>query len=703
MVVRVTMDRDSRRGDLFPVGGGGGPISATRWNLLAKRARGAGKRMLVAEDEVLVPMAVRAMPRAAGTRPIGPVRSVDQALEAIAGETLNAVLLDGDQAGTRVDAVAAALTRGQVPFGFVTFHARDNLPAAFLAATMPPKPFSEADLVAAPHGLLAPTTAGAVPLRRSLGGAGYGAHGAGTVFRCDWPENLANTAHGGLVPYDIKDVIMRGLVRTPLLFCIGLGYLSTFQQAGGVEMPTWEDRNRNRPAGAPPLFAQSLLRGPVDADLREGEGQPTHDFSPITSDRIFERLRRQVIKREGEETSSLTISLDSQFAYAQGKGATPRSRGPVHFDDLVQSLYFNPDTEELTISLFFDIGTASKQSLARQIRREAGLNTKNGTAIFAWPSERPENTIKATLLGIEDARMRSAVLKSERSFNGETDPMAPLGSKLFDQLWMTELNPIYKEYPVDLVISTDQDEEPLNEDAWLNDLDAFLSLLDSSIYSINLADKGSWLKRLRATTLTKIGEADFQRTFQLGLQAAEDYAALKTEAPLNAEHLKITERVLSRIASRKRAVVVIGTLAIVKNEDEQGSSMVIARRLSQTQLSVLEARPIALSDPLLFLEVLSKLLPQQTPFVYHRETEQATGLLIPVAPSNAVATLGGVSPLGFGGPMQMDLTEVDKCIDIWKEQQRGRNKKVRTASRKRNKESSVESDDPNAIDPKNLH
>jgi DNA-binding LytR/AlgR family response regulator len=95
-----------------------------------------------------------------------------QALEAIAGETRDAVLLDDNLGGARVDAVAAALTRGPVPFVFVTGDARGSLPAAIRAAPMLPKPFSEADLVAALHGLLAPTTASADPLRRSLGGAG---------------------------------------------------------------------------------------------------------------------------------------------------------------------------------------------------------------------------------------------------------------------------------------------------------------------------------------------------------------------------------------------------------------------------------------------------------------------------------------------------------------------------------------------------
>lgn len=128
-----------------------------------------GKRILVVEDEVLVSMVVIDMLGELGIRPIGPAQSVQQALEAIDSEVLDAALLDGNLAGARVDAVAAALTRKQVPFVFVTGYGRDSLPTAFRNAPILSKPFSEADLVAALRGLFGRGTAGTIKLRRRPG------------------------------------------------------------------------------------------------------------------------------------------------------------------------------------------------------------------------------------------------------------------------------------------------------------------------------------------------------------------------------------------------------------------------------------------------------------------------------------------------------------------------------------------------------
>jgi PAS domain S-box-containing protein len=130
-----------------------------------------GKRILVVEDEVLVAMVVVDMLEELGVQPIGPAQNVQQALEAIAGEALDAALLDGNLAGAKVDAVAAALTRKEVPFVFVTGYARDSLPAAFRSAPILPKPFTHTDLIAVLHGLFDPNTSGTIPLRRRPGAA----------------------------------------------------------------------------------------------------------------------------------------------------------------------------------------------------------------------------------------------------------------------------------------------------------------------------------------------------------------------------------------------------------------------------------------------------------------------------------------------------------------------------------------------------
>jgi PAS domain S-box-containing protein len=161
-----TDDRPNTSADHVPQTAGGIGIPEPAPGEARAQAFG-GKRILVVEDEVLVAMVVIDMLEALGIQPIGPVQSVKQALDAIAGEALDAALLDGNLAGARVDSVAAALTRKGVPFLFVTGYARDSLPAAFRNAPLLSKPFREAELTAALHSLFAhDTPQGAIPLRR---------------------------------------------------------------------------------------------------------------------------------------------------------------------------------------------------------------------------------------------------------------------------------------------------------------------------------------------------------------------------------------------------------------------------------------------------------------------------------------------------------------------------------------------------------
>jgi PAS domain S-box-containing protein len=136
------------------------------------RAQGFdGKRILVVEDEVMVALNVVNSLAQIGVQPVGPAHSVEQALAAIAGEALDAALLDANLAGAQVDAVAAALTRKDVPFVFVTGYTRDSLPAAFRNAPILAKPFTEADLIAALRGLFGDGASGSIPLRRRPGAA----------------------------------------------------------------------------------------------------------------------------------------------------------------------------------------------------------------------------------------------------------------------------------------------------------------------------------------------------------------------------------------------------------------------------------------------------------------------------------------------------------------------------------------------------
>jgi PAS domain S-box-containing protein len=126
-----------------------------------------GQRILVIEDEVMVALEVIELLEQLGSRPLGPAHSVTQALELLAREALDAALLDANLGGEQVDAVAAALTRKNIPFVFVTGYSRDSLPSAFRNAPVLPKPFMQTELISALRALFKSDAGGAIPLRRS--------------------------------------------------------------------------------------------------------------------------------------------------------------------------------------------------------------------------------------------------------------------------------------------------------------------------------------------------------------------------------------------------------------------------------------------------------------------------------------------------------------------------------------------------------
>jgi CheY-like chemotaxis protein len=70
-----------------------------------------------------------------------------QALDIIESHELDAALLDGNLHGQPVDEIAAALTRHNVPFMFVTGYGRAGLPQAFRAAPVLAKPFQQQQML----------------------------------------------------------------------------------------------------------------------------------------------------------------------------------------------------------------------------------------------------------------------------------------------------------------------------------------------------------------------------------------------------------------------------------------------------------------------------------------------------------------------------------------------------------------------------
>ena len=107
-----------------------------------------GKRILVVEDEPLVAMDVVGILEEAAAKPIGPASTAADALRLIESEALDAALIDANLGGNPVDEVAAALTRRNVPFAFVTGYDRAGLPQAFRTAAMVSKPFTAKSVLA---------------------------------------------------------------------------------------------------------------------------------------------------------------------------------------------------------------------------------------------------------------------------------------------------------------------------------------------------------------------------------------------------------------------------------------------------------------------------------------------------------------------------------------------------------------------------
>jgi DNA-binding response OmpR family regulator len=117
-----------------------------------------GKRVLVVEDEFLVATLIEDMLQSAGCVVSGPIARVAEALDAVDHETYDAAVLDVNLAGDRIDPVADALSRQNVPFMFVTGYNTGALPGEFAARPRLCKPFKMADLLGTLIGLLKTAT-----------------------------------------------------------------------------------------------------------------------------------------------------------------------------------------------------------------------------------------------------------------------------------------------------------------------------------------------------------------------------------------------------------------------------------------------------------------------------------------------------------------------------------------------------------------
>jgi CheY-like chemotaxis protein len=109
----------------------------------------AGKHFLVVEDEMLVALALSAGLQDAGAEVVASTGSASEAIAIIESQSLDGALLDANLKGRPVDDIAAALTRRNVPFVFVTGYGRESLPRAFATSRLLAKPFTQAQALEA--------------------------------------------------------------------------------------------------------------------------------------------------------------------------------------------------------------------------------------------------------------------------------------------------------------------------------------------------------------------------------------------------------------------------------------------------------------------------------------------------------------------------------------------------------------------------
>jgi CheY-like chemotaxis protein len=129
-----------------------------------------GKRILVVEDEPIVAMEIESSLTDRGCTVVGPTGSIEGARGLLEKSSPHAALLDVNLGGQSVEALAAELTRKNIPFAFVTGYGRKALPEAFREAVILGKPFTQDQLLAVVEVLLylGRPDSSVVPMRRKL-------------------------------------------------------------------------------------------------------------------------------------------------------------------------------------------------------------------------------------------------------------------------------------------------------------------------------------------------------------------------------------------------------------------------------------------------------------------------------------------------------------------------------------------------------
>ena len=132
------------------------PAEGARTVATSSVSRLSGKRVMVVEDEPLLSMDLESTLRDMGCEVAGSAGTIEEARSLVARADCDAALLNVNLAGHPVDELAAALTRKNIPFAFVTGYGRSGVPAGFREGLVLDKPFNETQLRAVLERLLHP-------------------------------------------------------------------------------------------------------------------------------------------------------------------------------------------------------------------------------------------------------------------------------------------------------------------------------------------------------------------------------------------------------------------------------------------------------------------------------------------------------------------------------------------------------------------
>lgn len=110
----------------------------------------AGRRVLLVEDEYFIADELRQMFEASGAQVLGPVQTVEKAMELIANTSqIDGAVLDVNLRNVMVYPVADALHARGVPFVFATGYEKNTIPARFAEMQHHEKPVDAAKVAAA--------------------------------------------------------------------------------------------------------------------------------------------------------------------------------------------------------------------------------------------------------------------------------------------------------------------------------------------------------------------------------------------------------------------------------------------------------------------------------------------------------------------------------------------------------------------------